>query len=70
MGIKIPFFSSTESAVFEVNSGKNVATTEGEGEENNELLPGMLSKYSPELSRWKRGRVGHGALMLPSTNEN
>ena len=29
----------------------------------------MLSKYSPELSRHKRGRAGHGALMLLSTNE-
>ena len=33
----MPFFSSTESAVFEMNSGKNVATMEGEGEKNNEV---------------------------------
>lgn len=33
----MPFFSSTDSAVFEMNSGKNVAIMEGEGEENNEV---------------------------------
>ena len=35
--MKVPFFSSTESAVFEMNSGKNVATMDSEGEGNNEV---------------------------------
>ena len=66
----MPFFSRTESAVFEMNSGKKVATTDGEGEGNNELLPEMLNKYGPELLQEKRWRAGHWAPMLPSTNKN
>lgn len=47
----MPSFSSTESAVLEMNSGKDVAAIDGEGEKNNELLPEMLSKYDPEPLR-------------------
>ena len=53
-----------------MNSDKEVAATDGEGEDDNELLPEMLNKYGPEPLRWKRWRAGHGAPLLPSTNED